>query len=99
MFGQSTISLPNTKWLVILLGTTFGAGVVTITCAALALVFSAIMGLALLLNFFVSTMTGLSAHITTSYQHGDSFTQILIIVVIGFTLYKLIAFAWRAGRR
>jgi hypothetical protein len=93
-----TISLPKTKWVVALLGTTFGAGVVTLTCAALALAIGAVLGVACLLNFALLAFVSLAGHIGQSYQSGDSFTQFLIIVVIGFTIYKLFVFAWRAGR-
>ena len=67
-------------------GIIFSLGAVT----AIALVLAVLIAAAYLLNITVSALGELAGNIASVYGHADSFTQFLMIVLLGYVLYHIV---------
>ncbi len=82
--GGSTFILPTDKAF-ILLATVLTVGVV----GCLAIILSAVIAVAYLLNLTISAVCELVTHLSLVYNQGDSLVKLLCWVIIAFLLTKI----------
>ena len=70
----------------------FSLGVLT----SITLIIAALVAVAWLLNLAMTAIAELSTNIAHLFTHADPFTQLLLLCVVGYCLFKLARSAYRS---
>ena len=90
MIHLAPFSIPPGK-LCALVASVFTLGTVAFVCLAAAALVAAMY----VVSLAVGTLAELSHTIATTYAHSDSPTQLLMLCILGFVLFKLFKYAVR----
>jgi hypothetical protein len=85
---QFSTSIPATKQTITMITTVFTLGIIALVALGLALLIGVVLAAVYVIDLALTVLSELVGHIASIYAHGDSFTQLLIILVLGYIVFR-----------